>query len=117
MPPPRAAAKKSAEVLRFRCDGVNYALDRDEITPRIERELYRATELTPAQCFDAMLGGAKFAISALVFMARRQAGDNVAYQPIEDALFKSMQAEGDDFDLAVIEDDDDGEGGDAAPPA
>lgn len=113
MPPPRPTKKAAAEVLRFRCDGVDYSLDRDEITPRIERELYKATQLTPAQCFDAMLGGAKFAIAALVFLARRQAGDQIAYQPVEDALFKSMQAQGDDFDLAVIEDDD---GGDAAPP-
>lgn len=118
MAPPRLPKNKPSDTaMRFRVDGVVYTLDRGEVTPKIERELFQQSKMTMAQAFEALVGGATFGVAALVFLARRQAGDGVAYQQIEDDLWQAMKAAGDEFDIDLLtgEDDDAGEG-DENPP-
>lgn len=106
MAPPKLQKRGDAK-RTFRVDGVVYVLDAADLTPRIERELYTQAGVTPAQAFEALMHGARFGIAAVMFLARRQAGDTVAYQAIEDGLWQAIQRAGeDDFDLAIIEDDD-----------
>lgn len=115
MAPPRLAKNKPRNVLRFRCDGVEYALDRDDLTPRLERELFTQAGVTPQQAFQAFAGGATFGVAAVLWLARRQAGEAVAYQVVEDGLWAAIKRSGEDeFDLALLTDD---EEGDPAPEA
>lgn len=112
MAPPKLTNKaKPGTVIRFRVDGVVYVVDRDEITPRIERELFTQTGLTVQKAVEAVVGGASFGLAALMFLARRQAGETVAYQPIEDDLWAAMKAS-DEFDIDLIVGDEE----DAAGP-
>jgi hypothetical protein len=112
MAPPKLSKKQNGQALRFRVDGVVYEVDRAELTPRIERELFSQSGLTVSKAFEALVGGATFGVAALVFLARRQAGDGVAYQQIEDDLWQAMKAAGDEFDIDLIV----GEEGDENPP-
>lgn len=112
MAPPKLS-KQQSDALRFRVDGVVYAFDRAEIGPRIERELFQQSGLTVAKAMEALVGGASFGVAALVFLARRQAGEVVQYQAIEDDLWRAMRESGDEFDLDLIVGDD---GGEVGPP-
>lgn len=104
MPPPKL--KQPATVLRLRCDGVHYTLDFSDISPRIERDLYVQAQITPKQALDSLQHGATFGIAAVVYLARRQAGEPVTYQTVEDGLWTAIRRAGmDDFDLAIITDD------------
>jgi len=64
---------------------------------------------------EAVVGGASFGLAALIFLARRQAGEAVAYQTIEDDLWRAMKAAGDEFDIDLIVGEDGGEG-EVGPP-
>ena len=113
MAPPKLPKKTAT--MRFRVDGVTYAVDRDEITPNVERELFTQSGLTVSKAVEAVVGGALFGLAALIFLARRQAGEAVAYQSIEADLWAAMKAAGDEFDVDLIVGDDNEEG-DANPP-
>jgi len=102
MAPPKLSKQTKSNAMRFRVDGVTYVVDRDELTPRIERELFTQTSLTVQKAVEAVVGGASFGLAALIFLARRQAGEAVAYQTIEDDLWKAMKAAGDEFDIDLI---------------
>lgn len=117
MAPPSVKKTKQQDkpkIMRFRLDGAELRVEFGAaMTPRLERELFLATGLTIARLGDAMVGGANFAVPALVFIARRQAGEIVQYQDVEDAIERSAASE-DGIDLELLGDD---EGGDAGPPA
>jgi len=115
MAPPKLSKQTKSNAMRFRVDGVTYVVDRDELTPRIELELFNQTGLTVQKAVEAVVGGALFGLAALVFLARRQAGEAVAYQPIADDLWKAMKAAGDEFDIDLIVGEDGGEGEDGPP--
>lgn len=105
MPPPSRKKPAGKNIVRFRVEGVEYTVDRDEVTPRLERELFAQTDLTPNQAMRALTSGAVFGVAALMFIARRQAGEQVVYQNIEDRLWAAMKDAGDEFDLTVLGDD------------
>lgn len=108
MAPPKMP-KKQSDALRFRVDGVVYVVDRAELTPKIERELFQQSGLTMAKAIEALTGGAAFGLAALVFLARRQAGEAVVYQKIEDDLWAAQQAAGGEFDVDLLVGDEDGD--------
>lgn len=91
--------------IKFRVDGVNYTLDQDEITPRLERELWQAIGITPQSALSSMAQGAFFGVCAMTWLSRRQRGDTIAYQRVEDDLQKARKLSGDDFDLELIVED------------
>lgn len=91
--------------VKFRVDGVHYTLDQDEITPRLERELWLAIGITPQSALSSMSQGAFFGVCAMTWLARRQRGDKITYQAIEDDLHKARKLAGDDFDLELIIED------------
>lgn len=108
MPPPNTKKPaRPAHRLVFRADGVRYTLDRDEIGLGHERELFIDAGVTPDQAFRAFAAGARFGLAAVIWLARRQAGETVTYGAVEAAVEKAIRAAGDDFDLAIIEEDDD----------
>lgn len=77
---------------RFRFEGKVYRFDPAEMTGRLERELWQATKLTMLQAFEALTGGASFGLAAVLWMSRRQAGEQVTYDEVEswlDGLDKS----------------------------
>lgn len=90
-----------ADELKFRVDGVAYVFDQD-ITPRMERELFQAIGISPQAALSAMNQGAFFGVCALVWLARRQRGDKITYQAVEDDLTAARKASGDEFDLELI---------------
>lgn len=117
MPPPTVKRRQPAdagEVLRFRVDGAEYRLERGELSDRIERELFVQAGITTQQAFSAVAAGAAFGVAALVFLAKRTAGQPAQYAQIEQALEEARRAAGDEFDLEVLADDSDG-GGDNPP--
>lgn len=114
MAPPRLPKSAKSDALRFRVDGVVYSVDRAELTPKIERELFQQSGLTMAKAIEALTGGAAFGLAALVFLARRQAGEAVAYQRIEDDLWEAQKAAGGEFDIDLLVEDDE-EAGDNPP--
>ena len=105
MPPPSRKKPAGKNIVRFRVEAVEYTVDRDEITPRIERELFTQAGVTPTQAMQAVTSGAVFGVAALMFIARRQAGEQVVYQNIEDRLWAAMKDSPDDFDLTILGDD------------
>jgi hypothetical protein len=103
MPPPTRSKKQNEkDALRFRVDGVEYTVDRSDITPRIERELFTQAGITLSDAGMALTRGALFGVAAMMFVARRQQGEQVAYQPIEDGLWRAKQEAGDEFDLTLL---------------
>ncbi len=110
MAPPKMPKKQQSDALRFRVDGVVYVVDRAELTPKIERELFQQSDgLTLARAIEALKGGAGFGLAALVFLARRQADEAVVYQKIEDDLWAAQQAAGGEFDVDLLVGDEDGD--------
>ncbi len=81
MPPPKLPTKQDG--LSFRLDGVTYSVSTRHGVMAIERELFTQTGFTLQRLFEAIEGGATFAVPALVFLARRQAGETVRYAAIE----------------------------------
>lgn len=82
-------------------DGVVYRLDLGELTNDVELELFQATRLTVATIFEALDGGtvAPFMVAALVFLARRQAGDRIGYPQVSAAIdYRS------EIDVAPVDD-------------
>lgn len=68
--------------------GVPYVLRFDDLNHKVETELYKASGLTVPEILVAGQRGATapFMIAALVFVARRLAGDNVTYDEVADAI-------------------------------
>ena len=91
-----------SKVLRFRFQGVEYQLDPSDITGKLERELWKSTEMSVQQIMTALVAGASFGLAAVVWMARRLAGETVRYDEVEryvDSL------DGDDIDLELLGDE------------
>ena len=92
----------TAEVLRFRVDGVVYTFNPEDITPAVERQMLIESGVTPQQALRALDGGAFFAVAALVWLARKQRGDKVAYLAVESQLEQARKEAGEDFDLEIL---------------
>lgn len=92
MPPPTLPKKQDG--LSFRLDGVTYSVSTRHGVMAIERELFTQTGFTLARLFEAIEQGATFAVPALVFLARRQAGEKISYAAIE-ADIERRATEGD----------------------
>jgi hypothetical protein len=114
MPPPSARPKPDStagDTLRFKVDGATYTVTRSELTSRLERELFLQSGLTRDQAMQATVNGALFGVAALVFLAKRQAGEPAQYVAIEAALDAANSAG--DLELELLADN----GGDDSPPA
>lgn len=81
-------------------DGEAYLFDDSEITSAMERELYLQSGLTVAGVGQGLSGGqgATFMIAALVFLARRAAGDTVKYLDVEAAITNDSDVDVKDCD-------------------
>lgn len=103
MPPPKKKTKNADGRLSFRLDGVDYHLDFAAIENRQELELFQQSGLTLGQVARALGSGSPppFAVAAVMFIARRQAGDRAVRY---DALLDSIDRTGSTFE-AVPEDD------------
>lgn len=92
MPPrsARRAQKKTGDniAMTITVDGEPYVFDTSDITSAIDRELYLQSRLTMAGVFSGMDSGnvSPFFIAALVFLARRTAGEKVTYTQVEEAI-------------------------------
>lgn len=91
--------------LKFRVDGVSYVFDQSDITPAIERQLLIEAGVTPQQALLALGQGAFFSICALVWLARKQHGDKIAYLAVESQLYEARRAQGEEFDLEILSSD------------
>lgn len=88
--------------MRFRVQGVDYALSSAEMTGVLERELFRATDgFTLAKALEAASAGGLFGVAALMWLARRQAGETVKYEAVEDELYRDAMAG--DLSLEFVE--------------
>ena len=97
MPPPKTSKKKKPEgvVIEFNADGIDYRCDLTAITNRDELDLFDQSGLPLQTLTKAMTGSPPpFALAAVMFLARRQAGDRVATY---DALLDSI----DRFDITL----------------
>lgn len=74
------------KVKRFRFEGADYEFDPSAITGKMERELWKATGITPMQAFDALAAGASFGLATILWLARVQRGDRVTYDQVESYL-------------------------------
>lgn len=89
--------------MRITVAGVTYTLTIGELTHAIELELYKASGLTVPEIVSSSErgSGAPFMIAALVFLARRQAGDRVTYDEVAEAInYRTLR---DDFAIEVVE--------------
>jgi hypothetical protein len=100
MPPKAATTRKKKTdgfTIAFKVDGVNYVVERDQLTSRIELELYQQSHLTFVEAMHALqnAGGSPvpFAIACLIFLARRARGEQVTYDEILDSLSYDMELE------------------------
>ena len=91
-------------VMVITVDGIEYRLDVTDCKHTDEQDLYRACKMTIPGIVNAVQDGqvALFMVAALVFMARRQAGDKTAnYDEIASAI-----TYGTDIDIEVDNGDD-----------
>ena len=100
MPPKSSTARKAKSdgfTIAFKIDGVNYVVERDQLTPLIELELFQQSQLTFAEAMHALQrsGGAPvpFAMACLIFLARRARGEQVTYLEILGGLSYEMDLE------------------------
>jgi hypothetical protein len=90
-------------VIRFRVDGVPYALEIDEkkgagsLTPREWGIVKRISRVLPADMGDAAAGGDQELYAALAIVAMRRAGVDVDEDAILDGKYP-MEIEGEDDD-------------------
>jgi hypothetical protein len=89
--------------MRITVEGISYELSLRELTWEHDLELYKATGLTlPEITNTATRGGvAPFMVAAFVFLARRQAGDEITYEQVAEAI--NYQTLADDFSIEIIE--------------
>ncbi len=99
MPTKASAARKKKDAsftIAFKVDGVNYVVERDQLTSRIELELFKQSGLTFAEAMGALERTGTpipFAIACLIFLARRSRGEQVTYDVILDGLSYEMDLE------------------------
>ena len=74
MAPPKLSKQTKSNAMRFRVDGVTYVVDRDELTPRIERELFTQTSLPVQKAVEAVVG-VDLAAAAVVLVVVDPRGD------------------------------------------
>lgn len=87
--------------INFRYEGIIYRFSASEMTGALERELWQATKLTVQDIAEALGGGARFAVAALVWLSRRQRGEKVAYVAVEHDLDAAIAAG--DVDLEILD--------------
>ena len=90
----KAKAAKAAETwssLYFKVNGVEYRYYRGRRTGRDERDLYLQSGLGFADVVNNIAKGERWALAGLMFMARRQAGEDVSYSDIESELYGSEE--------------------------
>lgn len=113
MAPPSLKKQQEGKALRFNVNGVDYAFRESEFTGKLERELYAQAGLTWIKAVQAAQDGALFGVAALIWLARRQAGQTVNYEAVESELYADAMAG--DLTLTFEDADADG-GGDDGPP-
>lgn len=85
----RAAAKKGdMPVVSLNVNGETYTLDMNDLTSQLDRELYLGSKLTIGAIAKAMQDEivSPFMVAAIVFLARRVAGEEVSYREVEDSI-------------------------------
>lgn len=98
----RDTAPEQSKRFRITVDGDAYLFDLDELKSDHELDLFNASRLTIAGIFAAIDSGntAPFMLAALVYLARRQAGERVTYPEIRDAITYGSEIELDVVDAA-----------------
>lgn len=89
--------------MRITVAGVTYLLTIGDLTAEIEIELYKASGLTVPEIVNASErgAGAPFMFAALVFLARRQAGDRITYDEVAAAInYRTLR---DDFGIEIVD--------------
>jgi hypothetical protein len=96
--PPRSARRAqkkddTATVVTITVDGEPYLFDSSEITYKVELELFHASRLTMDGVFKALAQDdfAPFLVAALVFLARRSAGDKVTFDQVASSIEYSSE--------------------------
>lgn len=112
--PPRSERRRQKKdgdqaVMIIKVDGESYRFDSSEVTSAMDRELFLQSKLTLALVVTAMADGtvSPFMVAALIFLARRSAGETVTYDEIEQAIGFATE-----IDVEIPDDEDD-----AAPEA
>lgn len=102
----------SAAVIDITVDGETYRFDTSTITYPVELELFNATKLTMTAIFSALEeeNVAPFMIAALVFLARRAAGEKIRFAAIADDIDYESE-----IGVKIVGDDEDDEAGDNPP--
>lgn len=90
------------KVLRFRFQGVEYQVDGSMMTGKLERELWKATGMSLQQVGEALAAGTSFAFSAMLWLGRRQGGERVTYQAVEEYI-DGLRA--DEMDVELLGDE------------
>lgn len=91
-----------SKILRFRFQGVEYRVDGSMMTGKLERELWKATGFSLGQVIEALVAGASFGFSAVLWLARRQNGETVRYEQIEQYI---DDLDADEIDLELLGDE------------
>lgn len=107
MPPPstKRDTQQQSKVLRFKVQGTPHVLDWEAVTGAHDRELYIKAGITKESALDALRQNGIFGLAALIYLARRQAGEaTVDYEAIETAVFAAARSD-DGLDLDFTEDD------------
>lgn len=96
--------------LRITVDAVPYLFDMRELSSEHELDLFNASGLTIARIGPSLEAGAvaPFMVAALVYLARRQAGEKVPYAAVSEAI-----GYGSEIEVEVLDEDAE----DAAPEA
>lgn len=85
----RRASKDDGARMTISVDGESYSFDSNEVDYKAELDLFNASKLTMASIFTAMSAGsfAPFMIAAIVFLARRSAGEKaVTFDEIAESI-------------------------------
>lgn len=82
MPPTKPTATQRTASLRFRLAGVDYLYEHGRNTGEIELGLWKGAGITPAEAIEALTKGSTFGLAAVVYLARRQGGENIPYSVV-----------------------------------
>lgn len=107
--PPTKPKPQTTPSLRFRLAGVDYIYEHGRNTGEIELGLWKGAGITPAEAIEALTKGSTFGLAAIVWLARRQAGENIPYSTVSkhvDALY--AEAAGNLFAEIEVEEEEEG---------
>lgn len=88
-PPKALAASTDEPVIGIKVDGITYLFYPDRVSSRIENSLVMQAEgQSLTNIYDAMKKGSASlpVVAAFVFLARLQAGDDVRFDDVADAI-------------------------------